>query len=381
MSFVIAAPETLVRAASDLANIGSTLGAANAAALGPTTELLAAGADEVSAAIASLFAAHGQAYQAVSAQMSAFHAQFVQTFTAGAGAYASAEAAAAAPLEGLLNIVNTPTQLLLGRPLIGNGANGAPGTGQAGGAGGLLYGNGGAGGSGAPARPAAQVEPRGYSATAGRVGPGVTARATARLAGPAGRRAAVRRRGPGPRRPVGAVTDQRAPQRRQEGRVDRVEQRTGYGRGAGGLGGRIRARARGQGLHKLDMKRRRLRAERLIGLAVRPKSRRDGHRHLIGARGQHRRRVGRGRGVGRPDRRTDACQIRGRCRDGLRRRDHKRYVTPPKRSWPNKPGQPGRDAQVFQRLMDRSALHRPTGSEIPGFPALLTDPWVFGSAR
>ncbi|NLP98344.1 PE family protein [Mycobacterium tuberculosis] len=143
MSFVIAAPETLVRAASDLANIGSTLGAANAAALGPTTELLAAGADEVSAAIASLFAAHGQAYQAVSAQMSAFHAQFVQTFTAGAGAYASAEAAAAAPLEGLLNIVNTPTQLLLGRPLIGNGANGAPGTGQAGGAGGLLYGNGG----------------------------------------------------------------------------------------------------------------------------------------------------------------------------------------------------------------------------------------------
>ncbi|NKE24987.1 PE family protein, partial [Mycobacterium tuberculosis] len=50
MSFVIAAPETLVRAASDLANIGSTLGAANAAALGPTTELLAAGADEVSAA-------------------------------------------------------------------------------------------------------------------------------------------------------------------------------------------------------------------------------------------------------------------------------------------------------------------------------------------
>lgn len=69
MSFVIAAPETLVRAASDLANIGSTLGAANAAALGPTTELLAAGADEVSAAIASLFAAHGQAYQAVSAPL------------------------------------------------------------------------------------------------------------------------------------------------------------------------------------------------------------------------------------------------------------------------------------------------------------------------
>ncbi|AMC72576.1 PE-PGRS family protein PE_PGRS24 [Mycobacterium tuberculosis] len=171
MSFVIAAPETLVRAASDLANIGSTLGAANAAALGPTTELLAAGADEVSAAIASLFAAHGQAYQAVSAQMSAFHAQFVQTFTAGAGAYASAEAAAAAPLEGLLNIVNTPTQLLLGRPLIGNGANGAPGTGQAGGAGGLLYGNGGPAGPGA--RPGRRPRwSRGLFGNGGRVGPG-----------------------------------------------------------------------------------------------------------------------------------------------------------------------------------------------------------------
>ncbi|EFD17082.1 PE-PGRS family protein [Mycobacterium tuberculosis CPHL_A] len=40
MSFVIAAPETLGRAASNFANIGSdVLGAANAAALGPTTEL------------------------------------------------------------------------------------------------------------------------------------------------------------------------------------------------------------------------------------------------------------------------------------------------------------------------------------------------------
>ncbi|MEK1233279.1 PE family protein, partial [Mycobacterium ulcerans] len=27
-------------------------------------------------------------------------------------------------------MVNAPTQALLGRPLIGNGANGAPGTGQ-----------------------------------------------------------------------------------------------------------------------------------------------------------------------------------------------------------------------------------------------------------
>ncbi|EFD76749.1 PE family protein [Mycobacterium tuberculosis T85] len=59
MSFVVVAPEVLAAAASDLAGIGSTLAQANAAALAPTTAVLAAGADEVSAAIASLFGAHG----------------------------------------------------------------------------------------------------------------------------------------------------------------------------------------------------------------------------------------------------------------------------------------------------------------------------------
>ncbi|MEQ0575565.1 PGRS repeat-containing protein, partial [Mycobacterium tuberculosis] len=78
----------------------------------------------------------------------AFHAQVVRTLTVDAGAYASAEAANAGP--NMLAAVNAPAQALLGRPLIGNGANGAPGTGQAGGDGGLLFGNGGNGGSGAP---------------------------------------------------------------------------------------------------------------------------------------------------------------------------------------------------------------------------------------
>ncbi|NLP94405.1 PE family protein, partial [Mycobacterium tuberculosis] len=152
MSFVIAAPEALVAVASDLAGIGSALAEANAAALAPTTALLAAGADEVSAAIAALFGAHGQAYQTVSAQASAFHAQFVQALTGGGGAYAAAEAANVSAAQStdqrLLDLINGPTQALLGRPLIGNGANGKPGTGQDGGAGGLLYGSGGNGGSG-----------------------------------------------------------------------------------------------------------------------------------------------------------------------------------------------------------------------------------------
>ncbi|WP_152317230.1 PE family protein, partial [Mycobacterium tuberculosis] len=150
MSFVIAAPEALVAVASDLAGIGSALAEANAAALAPTTALLAAGADEVSAAIAALFGAHGQAYQTVSAQASAFHAQFVQALTGGGGAYAAAEAANVSAAQStdqrLLDLINGPTQALLGRPLIGDGANGGPG--QDGGPGGVLYGNGGAGGQG-----------------------------------------------------------------------------------------------------------------------------------------------------------------------------------------------------------------------------------------
>ncbi|MDR3740164.1 MAG: PE family protein, partial [Terracidiphilus sp.] len=93
MSFVIAAPELVTAAATDLANIGSTISAANAAAAAPTTGMLAAAEDEVSAAIAAVFSAHGQGFQALGAQAAAFHDQFVQTLTAGAGSYASAEAA------------------------------------------------------------------------------------------------------------------------------------------------------------------------------------------------------------------------------------------------------------------------------------------------
>ncbi|MGB9305180.1 MAG: PE family protein, partial [Mycobacterium sp.] len=64
MSFVIAAPEALATAARNLANLGSTLGAATAAAAVPTTQVLSAAEDEVSAAIAALFSGHGQEYQA-----------------------------------------------------------------------------------------------------------------------------------------------------------------------------------------------------------------------------------------------------------------------------------------------------------------------------
>ncbi|EUA88758.1 PE family protein [Mycobacterium ulcerans str. Harvey] len=54
-------------------------------ATAPTTAVLAAGADEVSAVIAALFAAHGQAYQTLSAQAAQFHDQFVAAMTSAAG--------------------------------------------------------------------------------------------------------------------------------------------------------------------------------------------------------------------------------------------------------------------------------------------------------
>jgi hypothetical protein len=52
------------------------------------------------------------------AEAAAFHDQFVQALNAGAGSYASAEAANASPLQTVqqdaLNLVNAPAQALLG---------------------------------------------------------------------------------------------------------------------------------------------------------------------------------------------------------------------------------------------------------------------------
>ena len=81
MSFVIAAPEMVTSAASDLVNIGSKISDAHAAAATSTTALIPAAGDEVSAAIASLFSSRAQAFQALSAQAAAFHTQFAQALT------------------------------------------------------------------------------------------------------------------------------------------------------------------------------------------------------------------------------------------------------------------------------------------------------------
>ncbi len=150
MSYLLVAPELLTSAATDLEGIASALSTANLAAAVPTTGMLAAGADEVSAAVASLFAGYGQAYQSISLQANAFQAQFIQAINGAGGAYVAAEAASTSPLQAFedtllgadgfdapasssplhslqqqaLTAVNAPIQAATGRPLIGNGAPG-----------------------------------------------------------------------------------------------------------------------------------------------------------------------------------------------------------------------------------------------------------------
>ncbi|MDC8975915.1 PE family protein, partial [Mycobacterium marinum] len=128
MTYLVTVPQTVATAAGNLAAIGSSITDASAAAAAPTTELAAAGADEISAAIAQLFGTHAQIYQRISAQAMAFHDQFARSLSAASGSYANAEATNTLTLQSvqqdLLGLVNAPTQALLGRPLIGNGANG-----------------------------------------------------------------------------------------------------------------------------------------------------------------------------------------------------------------------------------------------------------------
>jgi hypothetical protein len=98
MSYVIAVPDMLTAAAADVAGIGSSLSEANRAAAASTTDVIAAGGDEVSAAVASLFSSRGKAFQALSTQAAEFHSRFVQALNTGARAYASTEAASTASL-------------------------------------------------------------------------------------------------------------------------------------------------------------------------------------------------------------------------------------------------------------------------------------------
>jgi PE family len=69
------------------------MSAQNAAAAAPTTGVVPAAADEVSALTAVQFVAHAQLYQTVSTQAAAIHEMFVNTLGTRAGSYAVTEAA------------------------------------------------------------------------------------------------------------------------------------------------------------------------------------------------------------------------------------------------------------------------------------------------
>jgi PE family len=96
MSFVTTQPEALAAAAAALQTLGTTMTAGDAAAATPTTAVVPAAADEVSALTAAQFAAQGVLYQTLSAQATAINQMFVTALQTSAASYAAVEAANAA---------------------------------------------------------------------------------------------------------------------------------------------------------------------------------------------------------------------------------------------------------------------------------------------
>jgi hypothetical protein len=80
------------------------MAAESAAVASPTTGVIPAAADEVSALQAAIFGAYGSLYQSVNAQATTIHELFVHTLGASAGSYAATESAnsgaTASPLSG-----------------------------------------------------------------------------------------------------------------------------------------------------------------------------------------------------------------------------------------------------------------------------------------
>ena len=128
-----ASPEGLASASAGLSGVGEAISAATSAAAAPTTSIVPAAADEVSAVITRLFATYGQEFQLLSAQTATFHARFVQLLFSGGAAYALAEAANADPLWGATGAG-------------GSGGNAIGASGKRGAGGIIGGGNGGAGG-------------------------------------------------------------------------------------------------------------------------------------------------------------------------------------------------------------------------------------------
>jgi hypothetical protein len=96
MSFMTTQPEALTAAAGALQTLGGAMTAGDAAAATPTTAVVPAAADEVSALTAAQFAAQGVLYQEMSAQATAINELFVNALATSAGSYAATEVVNAA---------------------------------------------------------------------------------------------------------------------------------------------------------------------------------------------------------------------------------------------------------------------------------------------
>jgi hypothetical protein len=121
MSYVLAEPQALVSIAADIDELGSTITAVNGDAAVPISRLAAAAGDEVSEAVAKLFGAYGQQYQAVAARATAYHSEFTRALAAAGSEYATAEADARALLAGS-TATQTANSLMspMTSPLTGN---------------------------------------------------------------------------------------------------------------------------------------------------------------------------------------------------------------------------------------------------------------------
>jgi len=83
----------LTAAAGNLSTIGASMAANTAAVAGPTSEVAPPAADQVSALVATQFAAHGLAYQAIGLMAQQIHDAFVNALSTGGTSYAVTEAA------------------------------------------------------------------------------------------------------------------------------------------------------------------------------------------------------------------------------------------------------------------------------------------------
>jgi len=114
----------MLAAAADVADVGSAINDASAAAAGPTTGVLEAAADEVSAAAASLFNSYARQYQSLVKHAGAFHEGFARLLAAAGNAYAETDTAAsnalavprAEPTSVGISIIMTPTDIPVPTP-------------------------------------------------------------------------------------------------------------------------------------------------------------------------------------------------------------------------------------------------------------------------